>query len=69
MRPGIEPGEACIREVAAYLCDRGHFLGVPATTLVEARHPAFCYNVGPEKVKVYTLILLLCTTAAAFEVF
>jgi hypothetical protein len=52
MRPGIEPGEACIREVAAYLCDRGHFLGVPATTLVEARHPAFCYNVGPEKVKV-----------------
>jgi hypothetical protein len=53
MRPGIEPGEACIREVAAYLCDRGHFLGVPATTLVEARHPAFCYNVGPEKLKVH----------------
>mmetsp|Transcript_12395 Transcript_12395/g.18589 ORF Transcript_12395/g.18589 Transcript_12395/m.18589 type:complete len:670 (-) Transcript_12395:137-2146(-) len=51
MRPGIEPGEACIREVAAYLCDKSHFHGVPATTLVESRHPSFCYNNGHEKIK------------------
>jgi hypothetical protein len=48
LRPGIRPGEACVREVAAYLCDRGHVLGVPATTLVEARHPAFSYKVAPK---------------------
>lgn len=55
MRPGIDPGEACIREVAAFLCDRDHFLGVPATTLVEARHPAFCYDVGKEIMKLGSL--------------
>lgn len=44
MRAGISPGEACIREVAAYLLDHGGFSGVPATTLAEARHPAFNSN-------------------------
>jgi len=44
MREGICPGEACVREVAAYLLDHGGFSGVPATTLAEARHPAFNLN-------------------------
>ncbi|CAM9685511.1 unnamed protein product [Phaeothamnion confervicola] len=50
MRRGIRPGEACIREVAAYLLDAGFrsggrprrgCAGVPMTMLVEAKHPAF----------------------------
>jgi len=44
MRDGIAPGEACIREVAAYLLDHGGVSGVPMTTLAEARHPAFNMN-------------------------
>jgi hypothetical protein len=44
LREGIVPGEACIREVAAFLLDHGGFSGVPMTTLVEARHPAFNTN-------------------------
>jgi len=44
MRQGIKPGEACLREVAAFLLDHGSFSGVPMTTLAEARHPAFNYN-------------------------
>lgn len=44
LRKGIVPGEACIREVAAFLLDHGGFAGVPMTTLVEARHPAFNTN-------------------------
>lgn len=44
LREGIVPGEACIREVAAYLLDHGGFAGVPMTTLAEARHPAFNSN-------------------------
>ncbi len=44
MRAGIKPGEACLREVAAYLLDENGFSGVPMTTLVEARHPAFHSN-------------------------
>jgi len=43
MRAGIKPGEACLREVAAYLLDDKGFSGVPMTTLIEARHPAFNY--------------------------
>jgi hypothetical protein len=34
-------GEACIREVAAYLLDREGFSGVPPTTMVEATHDSF----------------------------
>eukprot|EP00560_Eucampia_antarctica_P004962 CAMPEP_0197833890 /NCGR_PEP_ID=MMETSP1437-20131217/20464_1 /TAXON_ID=49252 ORGANISM="Eucampia antarctica, Strain CCMP1452" /NCGR_SAMPLE_ID=MMETSP1437 /ASSEMBLY_ACC=CAM_ASM_001096 /LENGTH=715 /DNA_ID=CAMNT_0043438199 /DNA_START=462 /DNA_END=2609 /DNA_ORIENTATION=+ len=44
MRDGIQPGEACLREVAAYLIDHQGFSSVPMTTLVEARHPAFNHN-------------------------
>jgi len=34
-------GEACIREVAAYLLDTDGFSGVPPTTMVEAQHDGF----------------------------
>lgn len=44
MREGVVPGEACIREVAAFLLDHDSFSGVPLTTLAEARHPAFNTN-------------------------
>ncbi|KAL7576757.1 hypothetical protein ACA910_005672 [Epithemia clementina (nom. ined.)] len=44
LRQGIAPGEACIREVAAYLLDHEGFADVPMTTLAEARHPAFNNN-------------------------
>lgn len=44
LRKGIAPGEACIREVAAFLLDHDGFAGVPMTTFVEARHPAFNTN-------------------------
>jgi len=44
MRAGIKPGEACLREVAAYMLDHDSFTGVPMTTLAEARHPAFHSN-------------------------
>lgn len=44
LRAGIVPGESCVRELAAYLLDRDGFSGVPMTTLVEARHPAFNTN-------------------------
>ena len=44
LRRGIVPGEACIREVAAFMMDHSGFSGVPMTTLVEARHPTFSTN-------------------------
>jgi hypothetical protein len=44
MRAGIKPGEACLREVAAYLLDHDSFADVPMTSLAEARHPAFHCN-------------------------
>ncbi|KAI9913121.1 hypothetical protein PsorP6_005979 [Peronosclerospora sorghi] len=61
LRRGILSGEACERELAAYLLDKvstslgmyrglvfvmqpDHFAGVPATSLVEARHPVFNYT-------------------------
>lgn len=44
MRAGIKPGEACLREVAAFLLDHNGFSSVPMTTLVEARHYAFHSN-------------------------
>ncbi|TMW58478.1 hypothetical protein Poli38472_010037 [Pythium oligandrum] len=46
LRRGILSGEACERELAAYMLDRDHFAGVPATSLVEARHPVFKYQGG-----------------------
>ncbi|CAJ1969230.1 unnamed protein product [Cylindrotheca closterium] len=44
LREGIVPGEACIREVAAFIMDHEGFSDVPMTTLVEARHPNFNSN-------------------------
>mmetsp|Transcript_4300 Transcript_4300/g.13434 ORF Transcript_4300/g.13434 Transcript_4300/m.13434 type:complete len:885 (+) Transcript_4300:163-2817(+) len=46
MRKGVRPGEAYLREVAAYLLDRslGGLAGVPETTLVECSHPKFHYS-------------------------
>jgi len=44
MRAGILPGEAFLREVAAYLLDHDGFSSVPMTTVVEARHKAFNHN-------------------------
>ena len=44
LREGVVPGEACIREVAAFMVDHGGFSNVPMTTLVEARHPSFNTN-------------------------
>jgi len=45
MRRGVRPGEAYLREVAAYLLDArgGGLAGVPETTVVECRHPKFQY--------------------------
>jgi len=40
-RSGILSGEACIREVAAYLLDYQNFAGVPPTTMVEVTHDSF----------------------------
>ena len=37
-RAGVLSGEACIREVAAYLLDKDGFAGVPPTTMVETTH-------------------------------
>ncbi len=47
LRPGIRPGEAYLREVAAYLLDHGHKLGVPATTIVESRHTSYSWSMQP----------------------
>lgn len=44
LRQGIVPGEACLREVAAFIMDHEGFSDVPMTTLVEARHPNFYSN-------------------------
>jgi len=52
MRPGVRAGEACIREVAAFLLDRGRFAGVPATTLVVAQHSSFRYTDGSIQPKI-----------------
>jgi phosphatidylinositol 4-kinase type 2 len=40
-RAGVLSGEACIREVAAYLLDKDGFSGVPPTTMVEVTHDGF----------------------------
>lgn len=40
-RAGVLSGEACIREVAAYLLDHESFSGVPPTTMIENSHKSF----------------------------
>jgi len=48
---GIKAGEACAREMAAYLLDHGQFAGVPATAMAEASHHSFNHSNGKEKPK------------------
>ena len=43
---GIFAGDACGREMAAYLLDHNHFSGVPATAMAEACHPSFNHTPG-----------------------
>jgi hypothetical protein len=40
-KKGLTVGEAVIKECAAYLLDKNHFAGVPATCLVKCNHWAF----------------------------
>lgn len=44
LREGIQPGESCVREVAAWFLDHDGFAGVPMTTLAEVRHESFHYG-------------------------
>jgi hypothetical protein len=44
MRHGVAPGGCCMREVAAYLLDTGHFAHVPQTTLVHCSHTKFSHR-------------------------
>ncbi|KAJ8602360.1 hypothetical protein CTAYLR_004250 [Chrysophaeum taylorii] len=57
MRRGVRPGEAYVREVAAYLLDRsaGGLAGVPETTVVECRHTKFHYADRTVKDKIGSL--------------
>jgi hypothetical protein len=48
---GIKAGEACAREMAAYLLDHHRFAGVPATAMAEASHHSFNHSNGKEKPK------------------
>lgn len=43
LRPHFKPGQGCIRELAAYIMDVGHFAAVPTTTLVHFEHDCFHY--------------------------
>jgi hypothetical protein len=47
LRESFEPGQGCLRELAAYLMDENHFCQVPATALVHCEHPAFHYPPSP----------------------
>eukprot|EP00298_Acanthocystis_sp_HF-20_P025039 c36732_g1_i1.p1 GENE.c36732_g1_i1~~c36732_g1_i1.p1 ORF type:complete len:451 (-),score=158.07 c36732_g1_i1:38-1390(-) len=51
-RAHIGPGESMIREVAAYLLDRDHFVGVPPTCTAICSSQVFS---GPEKKKIGSL--------------
>jgi hypothetical protein len=43
LREHFKPGQGCLRELAAYIMDVGHFSSVPVTTLVHCEHPVFHY--------------------------
>ncbi len=45
LRKGVLSGEACVREIAAYLIDKDGFSGVPETLLVAISHPSFHYGI------------------------
>ena len=46
LRRGVRPGEGALREVAAFLLDRGHFAGVPPTALVSCQPQALAAAVA-----------------------
>ncbi|KAK9750595.1 hypothetical protein RND81_02G207600 [Saponaria officinalis] len=46
LKHSVRVGETGIREVIAYLLDRDHFAGVPATALVKITHSVFNVNDG-----------------------
>lgn len=48
LRRGVRPGEGALREVAAFLLDRGHFAGVPPTALVSCQPQALAAAVAAE---------------------
>jgi len=52
---GIHEGEASQREVAAYLLDKHHFFGVPATQMVSVSHPYFTKIPGASVAKIGSL--------------
>lgn len=45
LREHFQPGQGCLRELAAYIMDHKHFSSVPPTTLVHCEHPTFHYPV------------------------
>lgn len=44
LRSGVLSGEACVREIAAYLIDKEGFSGVPETVLASISHPNFSFG-------------------------
>lgn len=59
IRAGIAPGDAAVREVAAYLLDRDRSAGVPTTALATAAHAAFHDSAASSKLVVKTGALQL----------
>ncbi|TYZ62350.1 hypothetical protein PybrP1_001849 [[Pythium] brassicae (nom. inval.)] len=55
IRVGIAPGDAAVREVAAYLLDRDRSAGVPTSVVATAAHAAF--HVAPGSAASSTLVL------------
>lgn len=50
LREYFQPGQGCLRELAAYIMDYKNFCRVPATTLVHCEHQGFHYPVAGSKV-------------------
>jgi hypothetical protein len=66
IRAGVLTGEGHVREVAASLLDANRFCGVPATGLVEIRHPAFTSAAtGPTAVASVATVAAAAAAAAA----
>lgn len=49
LRENFQPGQGCLRELAAYLMDKNHFCRVPSTALVHCEHPSFHYPLDEKK--------------------
>jgi hypothetical protein len=59
IRAGIKSGTSGFKEIAAYLLDHSHFSSVPATGLVESKHPTYKYGLQDS----------LCAKKGSFQVF